>query len=138
MILAIAFIQGAMDFYHLAIFYYYKDDLGVGMSTLSVIQGILIIPWTIKSLFGFLIDSHHFLGTSKKGYLIFSCLVEIIGFLSLSFLPRRYFTVVIIQFINHCCLVVRNVVGESLLVEFSKDWWEAIKEDNSILSSEQD
>ncbi len=46
-----------MDLYNLAIFYFYKDDLGLTMNTISIIQGILIIPWTIKSLFGFMIDS---------------------------------------------------------------------------------
>ena len=137
MILSIAFIQGAMDFYSLAMFYFYKDDLGLNMNTISIIQGILIIPWTIKSIFGFLIDSYQFLGFNKKGYLMASCIIEIIGFLLLATMPKNYILVVLIQVSNHCCLVLRNVVGESMLVEFSNEKWEHLKQQDKSFSIDQ-
>jgi len=37
LIIMIAFMQGALEFYQLAIFYFYKDDLNISISQLSLI-----------------------------------------------------------------------------------------------------
>jgi hypothetical protein len=121
LILTIAFMQGALEFYQLPIFYFYKDHLKVSISGLSLIQGIVITPWILKPVMGFISDSFYFLGSRKKSYIIVSCLIEMMGYLILSTLPESLIITVGVQLMNYFCVVFRNVIGETILVKLARD-----------------
>lgn len=101
-------------------FYFYKDDLNISISNLSLIHGFIHLPWILKPFFGFIIDSFPLFGYSRKGYILLVSIIELCGFIILSCLPKQSFVVVITQFVNVICLVVRNIIGEAMLVEVSQ------------------
>ena len=43
-VVIIAFVQGSMDLYQLPLFYYYKNELLISIQTLTLIQGLIMIP----------------------------------------------------------------------------------------------
>lgn len=121
LILTIAFMQGALEFYQLPIFYLYKDDLKVQISTLSLIQGLIILPWILKPFLGFLSDTFSFCGSRKKSYLIITCIIEMLGYFILATLPNSVIFTVVLQIVNQSCVVFRNVIGETILVTLARD-----------------
>ena len=121
LILTIAFMQGALEFYQLPMFYFYKDELGINISTLSLIQGLILIPWILKPFLGFLSDTFTFCGSRKKSYLIITCIIEMLGYFILATLPNSVIFTVFLQIINQTCVVFRNVIGETILVTLARD-----------------
>ena len=82
-IMAIYFVEGALGLARLAQTFLLKDELHLGPAELSAISGLLILPWTIKPLYGFLSDGLPLFGYRRRSYLI---LAGIVGFSSYAFL----------------------------------------------------
>lgn len=116
----IALIQGLLDFYSLAMFYYYKNDLELTASQISLVQSIIILPWTIKPLLGLITDHIAIFGSRRKSYLLLACSFEAFGLICLSRIPRHLALVVFLHLSNTLCLVFRNVIGEAILVESAR------------------
>jgi hypothetical protein len=63
--------QGLMLFATLAIQYLFKDELHASPAKLAVAQGIIMLPWVIKPLYGFCSDTYPIFGYHRRPYLIF-------------------------------------------------------------------
>lgn len=120
-VIGIAFVQGAMDFHALALFYHYKDELGVSAGTQSLIQAFVIVPWSLKPLVGALSDKFPLCGSRRKSYLLVATGCELLCLFGLSTLPRAVWAVAALQLLSSACLVFRNVIGEAIVVERSRD-----------------
>ena len=86
-IMAIYFVEGALGLARLAQTFLLKDELHLGPAELSAISGLLILPWTVKPLYGFLSDGLPLFGYRRRSYLI---LAGIVGFSSYAFLAYGF------------------------------------------------
>jgi folate/biopterin transporter len=84
-IMAIYFVEGALGLARLAQTFLLKDELQLGPADLSAISGILILPWTVKPLYGFLSDGFPLFGYRRRSYLAISGFV---GFASYAILAN--------------------------------------------------
>ncbi|XP_022153452.1 probable folate-biopterin transporter 3 [Momordica charantia] len=68
----------------LSIQYYMKDDLKVEPSESQIYFGIIMIPWIIKPLWGFITDTVSILGYRRRPYFVFAGVLGGISMLLLS------------------------------------------------------
>jgi folate/biopterin transporter len=74
-ITAIYFVEGALGLARLAQTFLLKEELSLGPAQLSAISGILVLPWTVKPLYGFMSDAFPLFGYRRRSYLVLSGLV---------------------------------------------------------------
>ena len=116
----IAFLQGLNDFNILIMFYYYKERLNFSVVKLQFIQAMVMIPWLIKPVFGFLSDNFPIAGTRRRSYLMIVCVVEMIIYLLVSFMPAMQTLVMAINMVMISCIVFKNILAEGMVVELTK------------------
>ena len=80
-ICTIYFVEGALALAYLAQTFLLKDELHLGPAEMSATMGILVLPWTIKPVYGFLSDGFPIFGYRRRSYLV---LAGVVGFLSYS------------------------------------------------------
>eukprot|EP00956_Cyclotella_meneghiniana_P023984 scaffold47667_cov57-Cyclotella_meneghiniana.AAC.4 len=86
-IMAIYFVEGALGLARLAQTFLLKDELHLGPAELSAITGILVLPWTVKPLYGFLSDGFPLFGYRRRSYLV---LAGLVGFSSYALLANGF------------------------------------------------
>lgn len=117
MIGLIALIQGTLDLCLLAYFYIYLYDHRASPCFLAVLQGIAVLPWVCKPLFGMLADRIKFLGYNRKSYIFAISLLEF-GMHTLIFQYKFGLGFVITcNILQVACVVFRNVIAGRLLAE---------------------
>lgn len=63
-------VQGLLGLSRLAVFTFFKDDLGLSPATVGILTGLGAAPWVIKPLYGFLSDSVPLFGYRRRSYLV--------------------------------------------------------------------
>jgi hypothetical protein len=87
----------------------------------SLILGIIYIPWCIKPLFAYICDTYHFFGYRRKSYLIVWALIESLLWVLLgSHFVDDVTKTVFVLFSLKVAVCFSNVIGEALVVEISK------------------
>ena len=86
-IMAIYFVEGALGLARLAQTFLLKDEMHLGPAELSAISGILVLPWTVKPLYGFLSDGFPLFGYRRRSYLV---LAGLVGFSSYALLANGF------------------------------------------------
>ena len=120
-IMFVAFLQGLNDLNILTMFYYYKELLLFTVIKLQVIQSLVMLPWLLKPLFGFLSDSYPLAGTRRKSYLIIVCLLEMSMYLYISTIPRSPPLVIMINMVVVLSIVFKNILAEGMVVELTQE-----------------
>ena len=82
-IATIYFVEGALGLSRLAQTFYFKDQLHLGPAELSALSGLLVLPWTIKPLYGFLSDGVPLFGYRRRSYLIVAGLLGCLAYTAL-------------------------------------------------------
>jgi folate/biopterin transporter len=119
-IIFIAFSQGLLSLTDLATFYLLKDDLGFSPSKVSFFSSIVMIPWMIKPLWGFISDSYPILNKRRSPYLFIFGLSQCLFWITLSNISYTTFKVFLIILFNNISTCFCNVIGEALVVEESQ------------------
>ena len=113
MIGLIALIQGTLDLCLLAYFYIYLFDHKATPGLLVVLQGIAVLPWVCKPLFGMLADRVKLMGYNRKSYIFAISLLEF-GMHTLIFKYKFGLGFVIMcNILQVSCVVFRNVIAGS-------------------------
>ena len=55
--MAVYFVQGVLGLASLARAFYFKDVLHLPPAEVAALQGITVLPWTIKPIYGFFSDT---------------------------------------------------------------------------------
>ena len=118
--LIISFNQGIGSISDLAVQYYFKDDLKIEPARLSQIFSLILIPWTIKPIFGMITDLFPIFGYRRKNYIILCGIINVLCWLYMSFLVKTLFESVFCLLIINICLSFSTVLGEAIVVELSK------------------
>ena len=119
--IAISFVFGFSTISELAILYFLKDVLQIAPANMSVFTSFILIPWSIKPLFGFITDLFPIWGLRRKPYIILCGLVAWTGwsYLYLFYEELGLFSTFIILFMISCSMSFCTVLAEALVVELS-------------------
>ncbi|MCA1904357.1 MAG: MFS transporter [Cyanobacteria bacterium KgW148] len=80
----IYFVQGALGLAQLAVSFFFKDDLGLTPAETASLIGLVMVPWTIKPLYGFISDSVPIGGYRRRPYLVFLGMVGALAWLGMA------------------------------------------------------
>ena len=120
-IMLIGFLNGLNDLNILLMFYYYKEILLLPIISLQMVQSLMIFPWLLKPVVGFVSDNYPLFGSRRRNYIILINIFEFIFFVCLSFLPRNIFLVAALNLGVIICIVFCNVIAEALTVELTQE-----------------
>ncbi len=118
--LIISFNQGIGSISELAVQYYFKDELHIEPARLSQIFSLILIPWTIKPLFGIVTDLLPLFGYRRKVYIMLCGFGCIISWLLMSFYVNSLFGAITCLLLINVCLSFSSVLGEAIVVELSQ------------------
>lgn len=80
----IYFVQGALGLAQLGVSFFFKDDLGLTPAETASLIGLVMLPWTIKPLYGFISDSVPIWGYRRRPYLVFFGMVGALAWLGMA------------------------------------------------------
>ena len=94
-----------------------KEVWGYGPAQAAALMTILIIPWSIKPLYGMLSDFLPIFGLRRKSYFILTGILATVTYLSLSFLYPSYTVVLTVLFVAAVCFAFSDVLCDAVMVE---------------------
>ena len=120
-IIIVSFISGLYSLCSLAFIIYQKDTLKLSPQTVQFYTGIIIMPWSVKPLFGYVIDKILVRVKKVKYILAISSISRLVVFLTLTYanlsLPYLY----ALLSINQISAVVESILAEYSLVLKTKE-----------------
>lgn len=116
-ILTVYFVQGILGLARLAISFFLKDELGLGPAQVSILFGIVALPWIIKPLFGFVSDGLPIFGYRRRPYLVLSGLLGSISWVSLATVVHTPMVATLAIALGSLSVAVSDVIVDSLVVE---------------------
>ena len=128
-IITIYFVEGALGIARLAQSYLFKDTLHLGPAELSALSGLLVLPWTLKPLYGFISDGIPLYGYQRKSYLILCGMIGTMAYGILSYEPLwNQLSVslstqgtVIALMVGSACIAFSDVVADGIVVTRTRE-----------------
>jgi folate/biopterin transporter len=116
-ILLIYFVQGILGLARLAVSFFLKDELAMSPAEVSVLLGIVALPWIVKPLFGFLSDGLPILGYRRRPYIILSGLLGTFSWIGLATVVHNPIAAAGTIMLSSLSVAVSDVIADSLVVE---------------------
>ncbi|MEL7035980.1 MAG: folate/biopterin family MFS transporter [Cyanobacteria bacterium J06592_8] len=116
-ILLVYFVQGILGLAQLAVSFFLKDDLGMSPAQVSAMLGIVVLPWIIKPVFGFISDGFPLLGYHRRPYLIFAGFLGIIAWIGMGTVVESPWTATLAITLSSLSVAISDVIVDSLVVE---------------------
>ena len=118
------FVQGATDLSsglpHQPIQYLLKEDLRLTAAQIGFTWAAIGFGWTIKPLYGLLLDFSPFTRNRHRGYLILVSVVGLAGWTALSYAPHTYSIILVLLVCASACLAFSDVITDGLMVKNGK------------------
>ncbi|KXZ56414.1 hypothetical protein GPECTOR_1g369 [Gonium pectorale] len=114
------FVEGILDMASLAVFYYCKDNLGLGPSSTGLFQTAGQIPWELTPLLGLMTDLVPLLGYRRKAYLLLVGLVGSACWGCLAALPCSALPAALLLVGSSACTAWTQVIADAVLVGLSQ------------------
>ncbi len=89
-LLLVYFSYGLSGFSAIALSFWEKESLSLSTEQLISISVWIMIPWTLKMVFGQMVDSVPLFGSNRKGYIFLGAIFMMIGAVLLAGLAGRY------------------------------------------------
>lgn len=119
-IIILSFVMGLYEIVTLPSFMYQKEVLGMSPQTMQVIAGIIGLPWCIKPVFGYIIDTLVLKVKKTKYIVICTASLKIFLFASVFAFEPGVFFFYLITFLVLLCSLFENIIAEYTLVISSK------------------
>ena len=116
----LSFTEGLAEFSHLAISYYFKDNLKLSPSKSSFFRSLISFPFIFQPLFGLISDLCPIFGYKRKTYLILGGSLNFCFWIFLSFYNTSQFLAISILLIISLNYTFINACSGGILVEVSK------------------
>lgn len=116
-ILTVYFVEGILGLARLAVSYFLKDELGLTPAQVSALVGIIILPWMVKPLLGFISDGLPILGYRRRPYLILSGIMGAIAWMSLATVVHTVTGAILAITLNSLSVAISDVIVDSIIVE---------------------
>eukprot|EP00587_Corethron_hystrix_P002396 CAMPEP_0113329466 /NCGR_PEP_ID=MMETSP0010_2-20120614/20924_1 /TAXON_ID=216773 ORGANISM="Corethron hystrix, Strain 308" /NCGR_SAMPLE_ID=MMETSP0010_2 /ASSEMBLY_ACC=CAM_ASM_000155 /LENGTH=572 /DNA_ID=CAMNT_0000191575 /DNA_START=182 /DNA_END=1898 /DNA_ORIENTATION=+ /assembly_acc=CAM_ASM_000155 len=120
-------VEGGLGLSRLAQQFLLKDQLHLSPAELSAWSGLLILPWTIKPLYGFLSDTVPIFGYRRRAYLM---LMGVIGSAAYAVLATDYggwdplsgsiWGIIVALLLSSASIAVCDVVADGIVVELTQ------------------
>ena len=120
-IMVVYFVQGALGLASLARTYFLKDELHLSPADVAALQGLFILPWTIKPLYGFVSDGLPLFGYRRKSYLMLAGALGSSSWLALSTVVTTAPQALAASLLASLSVAVSDVVVDSIVVERARD-----------------
>lgn len=120
MMVAVAFIDGALRITNIPTFYMWKDFLGVTPGMNCLLRYVTKLPWCIKPVFAYFSDRHYIFGYRTKIYFIICGIIEALSLWLLSIRVHNIYYVTILIFIDQATISFRDCLAEGLMVVLSR------------------
>jgi len=108
---AVYFTQGIEGLPSQALFYYFKEALGMSPEKIMVISSIIMGAWLIKPLIGYVIDNFF----SKKIWIFISVAFDILLVFLIGFLQLPLFILIAILILNSTSAAFRDVSVDGIM-----------------------
>jgi hypothetical protein len=82
--LLIYLVAGASGFASIAETFWVRERLGLSPAALLALAAWLTVPWTLKMVFGHLVDTVPILGSRRRAYILLGALLQLVASLALS------------------------------------------------------
>ena len=111
------FNQGSKILVSLATQKLFKETYGLEPSYTQYLSGIIMLPWSIKIVYGFLSDNVPIFGQKRKSYLYIGALIQILsmGAMALNLMKNAELASIMLFFSN-VAIAMSDVVLDSLMV----------------------
>ncbi|MBE9146644.1 folate/biopterin family MFS transporter [Planktothrix mougeotii] len=116
-ILLVYFVQGILGLARLAVSFFLKDELAMSPVEVSVLLGIVPLPWVIKPLFGFISDGLPIFGYRRRPYLILSGLLGASSWVALATIVHTPWVAAGVIILSSLSVAISDVIVDSLVVE---------------------
>lgn len=116
-ILMVYFVQGILGLSRLAVSFFLKDELGMSPTQMSVLLGIVALPWVVKPLFGFISDGLPIFGYRRRPYLILSGLLGALSWAALATVVHSVWAATLVIALSSLSVAISDVIVDSLVVE---------------------
>jgi folate/biopterin transporter len=116
-ILTVYFVQGILGLSRLAVSFFLKDELLLSPVQMSVLLGIVFLPWMIKPVFGFISDGLPIFGYRRRPYLILSGILGTASWVSLATIVHTSWAATLAIAIGSLSVAMSDVIVDSLVVE---------------------
>lgn len=94
-----------------------KEVWGYGPAQAAALMMLLIIPWSIKPLYGILSDFLPIFGRRRKSYFILTGILSAAAYISLTVLCPSYSVIISVLFITAVCFAFSDVLCDAVMVE---------------------
>lgn len=112
--------QGLRTLGSSAVFFYFKEDLGVKEeSSAQVLIATTYLPWYIKPVYGLISDSLPIYGSHRKAYLLLSAAFGAVAYLAF-LAPLSLTTTMICLICGQLSQVVADIIADALMVVESR------------------
>ncbi|MEH2203788.1 MAG: folate/biopterin family MFS transporter [Nostoc sp.] len=116
-ILTVYFVQGILGLSRLAISFFLKDELLLSPVQVSALLGIVLLPWMIKPVFGFISDGLPIFGYRRRPYLILSGILGTASWVSLATIVHTSWAATLAIACGSLSVAMSDVIVDSLVVE---------------------
>ncbi|WP_298905289.1 folate/biopterin family MFS transporter [uncultured Nostoc sp.] len=116
-ILTVYFVQGILGLSRLAVSFFLKDELLLSPVQVSALFGIVLLPWMIKPVFGFISDGLPIFGYRRRPYLILSGILGTASWVSLATIVHTTWAAMLAIALSSLSVAMSDVIVDSLVVE---------------------
>lgn len=116
-ILLVYFVQGVLGLGRLAISFFLKDELAMSPAEVSAMFGVVVIPWMIKPVFGFISDGVPILGYRRRPYMIFSGILGAFSWVALAKWVHTPLAATGAIALSSLSVAISDVIVDSLVVQ---------------------
>ncbi|WP_193199632.1 folate/biopterin family MFS transporter [Nostoc sp. MG11] len=116
-ILTVYFVQGILGLARLAVSFFLKDELLLSPAQMSVLLGIVALPWMIKPVFGFVSDGFPIFGYRRRPYLVLSGILGAAAWVSLATIVHTSWAATVAILLGSLSVAASDVIVDSLVVE---------------------
>ena len=116
----LSFTEGLSEFSHLAISYYFKDNLKLSPSKSSFFRSLISFPFIFQPFFGLISDLFPIFGYKRKAYLIIGGGLNCFFWILLSYINSNQILAILILLIISLNDTFINACSGGILVEVSK------------------
>ncbi|NEP70725.1 MAG: folate/biopterin family MFS transporter [Okeania sp. SIO2G4] len=116
-ILLVYFVQGILGLGRLAVSFFLKDELAMSPAEVSAMLGVVVIPWMIKPVFGFISDGVPILGYRRRPYMIFSGILGAFSWVALAKWVHTPLAATGAIALSSLSVAISDVIVDSLVVQ---------------------
>ena len=120
MMIAVAFIDGALRITNIPTFYLWKDYLGVSPGVNCLLRYITKLPWCVKPFFAYFSDRYYIWGYRTKIYFILMGLIQCLTFFLLAIPNRNLIWTTFLILVGEATVAFRDSLAEGLMVVISR------------------